>query len=92
MRLVLDKIEKTQNGNKIAVFEGENTTYEFFETNMPDGFLESLRVGMIIEAEIVDGSLVCPSILIEETNKKIGEIMDRLNVLNLQDSVFFDLK
>ena len=28
---------------------------------------------------------------IEETNKKISEIMDRLNVLNLQDSVF-DLK
>ena len=28
---------------------------------------------------------------IEETNKKINEIMDRLNVLNLQDSVF-DLK
>ncbi len=28
---------------------------------------------------------------IEETNKTIGEIMDRLNVLNLQDSVF-DLK
>ena len=28
---------------------------------------------------------------IEETNKKIGEIMDRLNVLNLQDSIF-DLK
>ena len=28
---------------------------------------------------------------IEETNKKLGEIMDRLNVLNLQDSVF-DLK
>ena len=25
---------------------------------------------------------------IEETNKKIGEIMDRLNVLNLQDSIF----
>ncbi len=25
---------------------------------------------------------------IEETNKKIGEIMDKLNVLNLQDSVF----
>lgn len=28
---------------------------------------------------------------IEETNKAIGEIMDRLNVLNLQDSIF-DLK
>ncbi len=28
---------------------------------------------------------------IEETNKTIGEIMDRLNVLNLQDSIF-DLK
>ena len=28
---------------------------------------------------------------IEETNKKISEIMDRLNVLNLQDSIF-DLK
>lgn len=28
---------------------------------------------------------------IEETNKKIGEIMDKLNVLNLQDSIF-DLK
>ena len=26
---------------------------------------------------------------IEETNKKISEIMDRLNVLNLQDSVFY---
>ncbi len=25
---------------------------------------------------------------IEETNKKIGEIMDKLNVLNLQDSIF----
>ena len=81
MRLVLDKIEKTQNGNKIAVFEGENTTYEFFETNMPDGFLESLRVGMIIEAEIVDGSLACPSILIEETNKKREEMSSRLKGL-----------
>ena len=81
MRLVLDKIEKTQNGNIIAVFEGENTTYEFFETNMPNGFLESLKVGMIIEAEIVDGSLVCPNILIEETNKKREEMSSRLKGL-----------
>lgn len=81
MRLVLDRIENTQDGKKIVVFEGDTASYDILEENMPVGFIESLEVGMILEADIVDGNLMSPRILADETNKKRQNIKSRLNNL-----------
>ena len=81
MRLVLDRIERLQDGEKIAVFEGDTASYDILEVNMPKDFANLLEVGMIIDAEITDGKLVSPKILTDETNKKREEMSTRLNNL-----------
>ena len=65
---ILDRIEKTQNGKIVAVFEGDNALYNITEANMPNEFINSLEVGMIIEAEIVENKLISPKFLYEETD------------------------
>ena len=81
MKLILDRIEKTQEGKIIAIFEGEAASYHISEENMPREFTDTLQVGMIIEAEIIDNKLVSPKFLSEETEKKREEMKSRLNSL-----------
>lgn len=81
MRLVLDRIEKTQNGERIAVFEGDKDSYNISEKNMPGDFFNLLKVGMIIDAEIINDSLISPEILIDETDQKRNEMKSRLSNL-----------
>ena len=81
MRLVLDRIEKTQNGERIAVFEGDKDFYNILDKNMPEDFFNLLNVGMIIDAEIINDSLISPEILIDETDQKRNEMKSRLSNL-----------
>ena len=81
MRLVLDKIETTQNKERIFVFEGDNDSYDVYEKDIPTEILKSLKVGVIIEAEIENGEMISPEILVDETNKKTEEMNTRLNNL-----------
>ena len=81
MRLVLDRIEKIQNGKRIAVFECGDKLLDIHENNMPDGFIDELAIGMILEAEIKDERLISPLILLEETDKKHKEMKSRLDNL-----------
>jgi CO dehydrogenase/acetyl-CoA synthase beta subunit len=87
MKLILDRIEKTQNGKIVAVFEGNNALYNITEANMPNEFINSLEVGMIIEAEIVENKLISPKFLYEETENKRKEMNKRLsNLFNRKKS------
>lgn len=87
MKLILDRIEKTQNGKIVAVFEGDNALYNITEANMPNEFINSLEVGMIIEAEIVENKLISPKFLHEETENKRKEMNKRLsNLFNRKKS------
>ncbi len=81
MKLILDRIEKTQEGKIIAIFEGDAASYHISEENMPREFIDTLQVGMIIEAEIIDNKLVSSKFLPEETEKKREEMKSRLNSL-----------
>ncbi len=87
MKLILDRIEKTQDGKIVAVFEGDNALYNITEANMPNEFINSLEVGMIIEAEIVENKLISPKFLYEETENKRKEMNKRLsNLFNRKKS------
>ena len=79
--VIRPRIEKTQDGKIVAVFEGDTASYFINEVNMPREFIDMLQVGMIIEAEIIDNKLVSPKFLSEETEKKREEMKSRLNSL-----------
>ena len=81
MKIVLDRIEKTQNGNRIFVFDGDKETYNIGENDIPKDIINELKVGMMIETEIIDGKLSSPTLLIDESNDKIDEMNSRLNNL-----------
>jgi len=81
MRLVLDRIEKTQKGERIAIFECGNDQINISEENMPFGFIDKLNAGMIIEAQIVNNTLNSPKILYKETDEKQNEMNTRLSNL-----------
>lgn len=81
MRLVLDRIEKKQDESRIFIFECDEMLYDINENNIPLEIIQSLKVGLILEADIINNTLCSPKILIEETNKKTDEINIRLNNL-----------
>ena len=81
MKIFLDRIDKDQNGNKIATFEVDEETVTFKSEQMPKGFADMLIRNAIVECEIVDGHIVNPTILYEETKKKEEEMKQRLNSL-----------
>lgn len=81
MKLILDRIEETQGGKKIAVFECGDNFYNIHEDNMPLGLIKEIQCGTILEAEIEDGNLLSPKILYEETEIKQNEMKNRLKNL-----------
>ncbi len=81
MRLILDRIEKMQNGKRIAVFECGESFFNIHEDNMPAEFMDELKSGMILEANIESDFLVSPIILYKETEEKQKEMKNRLNGL-----------
>lgn len=81
MKLILDRIAQNQQGEKIAVFECDDNMIEINENDMPNGIFEQLSYGIIIEAQIVNGKLINPILLKDETEKKLELNRGRLNRL-----------
>ena len=81
MKLILDRISQNQEGERIAVFECDENMIEINENDMPDGVFDQLNYGIIIEAKLVDGKLINPILLKDETEKKLELNRARLNRL-----------
>lgn len=81
MKIILDRIDKNQNGEEIATFEVEQKSVSFTSEQMPSGFMEKLIPNAIVECEIVNGNIVDPTILFEETKQKEEEMKKRLHSL-----------
>ena len=81
MRLILDRIEKNRNGKRIAVFECADVFFNINEDCMPKDFIDKLKTGHILEAEIENETLVNPKILYDETEKENNKMKNRLNNL-----------
>ena len=81
MRLILDRIVENRQGEKTAVFESNDCMVEISENDMPSGFIKQLTYGIIIEARLVDGKLIDPILLTNETEKKLDANRQRLNRL-----------
>ncbi len=81
MRIILDRIDKNQNGTEIATFEVEQKMVSFTSDQMPSGFMEKLIPNAIVECEITNGNIVDPTILFEETKQKEEEMKKRLHRL-----------
>ena len=81
MRIVVDRIEKNQSGEKIAVLE-INDKIEFFQkTDLPDGLIDILSAGNILEVEYEDGKILKAEILKSEEDAKRSEMKSRLFAL-----------
>lgn len=78
MRLILDRIEENAQGKRIAVFELENEFVNINEDSMPDGLIDKLSSGIILEAEYNDGKITRAEILSNETEAKRQEMKRRL--------------
>lgn len=78
MKIILDRIEKNANGEKIAVFECGDNMINFHESKMPTGFIDDLFEGVIVECEIIDEKIVSPKLMLDETEKAMREMRERL--------------
>ncbi len=81
MKIYLDRIDKDQNDNIIATFEVDGEMVSFAKGQMPEGFAHTLIKNAIVECEIVNGCIVNPVILHEETKQKEEEMKNRLHSL-----------
>ena len=81
MRLILDRIEKKQNGKRIAIFECVDIFYNIDEDNMPVGFIDKLSSGMILDADVEADTLKNPTILENATIQEQDNMKKRLNNL-----------
>lgn len=78
MKIILDRIVENQKGEKIATFEVGEEFVSFTKEQMPKGFVETLIPNAIVECEIVNGKIINPVILYEETKKTEEEMKNRL--------------
>ena len=85
MKIYLDRIDRDKDGNLIATFEVDGETVCFEKEQMPAGFAETLIKNAIVECEIIDGTIVNPVLLHEETKKKEEEMKNRLHKLFKKD-------
>ena len=85
MKIYLDRIDRDKDGNLIATFELEGEMVCFEEDQMPEGFADTLIKNAIVECEIIDGCIVNPVLLHEETKKKEEEMKNRLHKLFKKD-------
>ena len=81
MKMILDRINKDQNGKIIACFEVGDDIIKVREENMPSGFATQLYSNVIIECEYVDGKIVNPVLLVEETEARLAKIREKLSGL-----------
>lgn len=81
MRLMLDRIEKTAYGKRIAIFEKDDGFIEISEDNMPNDLIDKLKVGDVIDAEIKGERIISAKILEAETTSRRKEMKSRLGNL-----------
>ncbi len=81
MKIILDRINLDNDGKTVAVFEVEDKMIAFGEEQMPKGFVLDLIPNSIVECEIVDGCIISPVILYEETKQREEKMRNRLNRL-----------
>jgi hypothetical protein len=81
MKIILDRIDLDGNGSKIATFEVDERFIAFSHMQVPDGFFDSLIPNAIVECEIIDGKIVNPVVLVEETKEAEEKMRRRLNGL-----------
>ena len=79
VKIILDRVSKDQSGKIVAVFEVEDNMVTFKDGQMPKEFAENLIPNAIVECEIVDGCIVNPVILYEETKQRENEMKELLN-------------
>lgn len=81
MKIYLDRVDVDCNDKKIATFEVDGEMIDFGEEQMPSGFANMLISNAIVECEVVNGCIINPVILYEETKKKEEEMKSRLHRL-----------
>ena len=81
VKIYLDKIDYDQTGMPVVTFEVNEEMVIFKNQQLPQGFVSNLIPNAIVECEIVDGCIVNPKVLHEETKKKEEEIRNRLHNL-----------
>lgn len=81
MRIVVDRIEENQNGEKIVAFEIDDKIVFLDKNDLPEGLIDTLSVGNILEAEYKNGKILDAKILKDEEEAKRKEMKSRLFAL-----------
>ena len=79
MRLILDRIVSNEQGKRIAVFENDEELIKISEDKIPNGIIDELFSGIIIEADYSNGEISNAQLLVDETEKKRTEMKNRLS-------------
>ena len=79
MRLILDRIVSNEQGKRIAVFENDEELIKISEDKIPNGIIDELFSGIIIEADYSNGEISNVQLLVDETEKKRTEMKNRLS-------------
>ena len=79
MRLILDRIVSNEQGKRIAVFENDEGLIKISEDKIPNGIIDELFSGIIIEADYSNGEISNVQLLVDETEKKRTEMKNRLS-------------
>ena len=82
MKIILDRIDMDEMGLPIATFEVGGGMMTFGSDKMPKGFTDELISNAIVECEIVDGCIVNPVVLYDETKQREEKMRKRLQGLN----------
>ena len=81
MRIVVDRIEENQNGEKIVALEIDDKIVFLDKNDLPEGLIDTLSVGNILEAEYENGRVLSAKILKDEEEAKRKEMKSRLFAL-----------
>lgn len=81
MRIILDRIDRDSQGNRIATFEVGDNMVSFGCQQVPKGFFDELIPNAIVECEIIDNEIVNPVVLTEETLENEEKMKKRLHSL-----------
>ena len=81
MRIYLDRVATDKNGLPVATFEVGDEMVAFGVDKTPKSFIDELVPNAIVECEIVDGCIVNPVILYEETKQREEQMKNRLHSL-----------
>jgi hypothetical protein len=81
MRIVVDRIDKNQNGEKIVALEIDDKIVFLDKNDFPEGVIDTLSSGNILEAEYENGKILKVEILKDKEEEKRNEMKSRLFAL-----------